>query len=66
MNTARRRTAVAKRALDVVSDLHHLDDAGLRALARAVWDELRERETTAARVDAGATMTDDRMGNEER
>jgi hypothetical protein len=60
MNAARQRTAAGKVASDVVARLHHLDDAGLCALARAVAAEVRERETTAARmVTAGATMTDD-------
>jgi hypothetical protein len=59
MNVARQRTAATRVASDVVSRLHHLPDAELVALAREVLAEVDEREMTAAREAAGATMTDD-------
>lgn len=55
MQTEKQRRAARRAMTSLVERLHHLDDAGLCALARAVWAELGEREKTAAREQGAAT-----------
>lgn len=64
MQAEKQRRAARSAMTSVVARLHHLDDPGLCVLARAVWDELREREMTAAREQEAAVgaMVDEEMG----